>query len=143
MSGLAGLDRTPKEDVRPRRNAGNLATDVSFIDDSEVIGITPGGVLTLKLRDDGGLENDAGELAILLDTDPGLVLSTDGLTVLVSGVVDLDATGVHVNIGSGLENDGSDNLQVALADDSMLEFDTGDLQVDRDEMHNQMIHWGF
>jgi len=136
-----------------------LATDVTFISDAEVIGLTPEGFLTLKIKDTGGLENDAGELAIKLETISGLSLSIDGLTVETQGVMSIDLNGILLNIGDGLENDGADNLQVALAvnsglefvggdlsldlaDDSILELGPGGVSVDKDEMYKRHVAWG-
>ena len=128
MAGLSGQDRTPQQDVRVRRNSDNLAAVLEFIGAGEVIQISGDGVLTLSLRSDGGLQNDAGSLAILLNpTDPGLVLSADGIATLVQGVLGVDALGVFVNIGDGLEN-AADFLAVSLASNSGLEFVLGDLR---------------
>ncbi len=111
MAGLQGQDRSPRAPVRERRNFDNLASELDFIGLGEVIGISGDGELTLKLGTDGGLTNTGGELF-----------------VEVQGVLDIDASGIFVNIGDGLENAAGD-LAIALAADSGLEFNAGDLQL--------------
>jgi hypothetical protein len=132
MAGLQGQDRAPQAPVRERRNFDNLNNALEFIGPGEVIGISGDGFFVLKIKDDSGLANDAGELAVLLDpTNPGLVLNAAGIAALVQGVLDIDASGILVNIGNGLENAAS-ALAVALAANPGLEFATGDLRVQLD-----------
>ena len=132
MSGLAGQDRNPNQDVRVRRNADNLAAVLEFVGPDEVIGISAEGVLTLNLTTNGGLVNTSGTLGILLNpTNPGLALSAAGLAAVVQGVLSIDGSGILLNIGSGLANSGG-SLVVELATDPGLEFNGGDLRVQLD-----------
>lgn len=132
MAGLSGQDRSPRAPVRERRNFDNLSAVLEFIGPGEVIAVSGDGVLTLTLATNSGLANLSGALSVLLDpTNPGLVLSANGIAALVQGVLSVDASGVLVNIGSGLENNAG-NLAVALAANPGLEFSSGDLRVQLD-----------
>ena len=81
MSRLGGFSRIPNANVDPRvrRQSANLATDVQWISDDEVIQIVD-GVLSLILKSDGGLENIAGELTIKVRGDT-LDLTSDGIFI--------------------------------------------------------------
>lgn len=105
MARLKGFQREPRSDVRARRNSTSLASFVEFIGTSEVIQLSGLGELTARLKSDGGLENDAGELAIKLGTNPGLQLAAAGISALVQGVVGVDASGIKINLGTGVQND--------------------------------------
>ncbi len=113
MPGPAGKTREPRATARARRNA-DADVNGDLVGAGEVIGFNNEGQLTLVLATDPGLQNVSGELS-----------------VLVQGVLDIDASGVFVNIGDGLENN-SGALRVALATDPGLEFSTGDLRVQLD-----------
>ena len=57
----------------------------------------------------GGLQQSGdGTFSILLDTNPGLATSSSGLTAVVAAPVKLDANGIGLNIGEGLQLSGSD-----------------------------------
>ena len=102
-----GQIRLPSTPARQRRNTQAWASDINIFEA------------------DGGLEfGDNGGLQINLDTNSGLATTSSGTTVVVQGVVGLDASGIKVNIGYLLENDGSDNLAV-----------------DADEMYNLHETW--
>ena len=83
MPGPLPTDRVPAESARLRRLQHAQNEFVDFIGAGSVIQVDDDGFLVVILRDDGGLENDAGELAILLDpADDGLLtLSTGGLKI--------------------------------------------------------------
>jgi hypothetical protein len=111
MGGLRGQARAPQAPVRERRNFDNLSEVLEFINPDSPIVVDDDGYFALTLGDPSGLSDTGGELA-----------------VAVQGVIGLDASGVKLNIGNGLEND-TDNLAVSLATDSGLEFELGDLRV--------------
>lgn len=99
MAGLKGQVRLPNVNLDPRvrRNSVNLASVVSFISDSSVISIDGDGILQVDIASEGGLENVAGELSILLANDD-LELSTTGLELGVGFRFKQQAavkTGVH------------------------------------------------
>jgi hypothetical protein len=108
MSGLKGFQRTPRAPVRERRNSSSLSSFTQFIGASEVIQLSDLGELTLVLASDGGLEKNASnELAVKLNaTNPGLQLAPAGISALVQGVVAVDASGIKINLGTGVQNDG-------------------------------------
>jgi hypothetical protein len=111
MAGLRGQDRAPGAPVRERRNFDNLSAVLEFIGANEVIQVNGDGHFTLVLKSAGGLENDAGELAIKLAATPGLVLAAGGIAVL------LDPTEPGLQLTTG--------LKVLLAATPGLEFSTG------------------
>lgn len=83
MAGPTPSDRVPKEQPRLRRLQSDQNQFLDFTDPGSVIEVDEDGFLQLKLRADGGLENDNGELAILLDPagEDLLELSVAGLNV--------------------------------------------------------------
>ncbi len=97
--GAFGQDRTPGQDVRVRRSQDQWQADGTVVEP------------------DGGIDvGDDGALFLLLDestpSESGLITSATGTKLVTQGVVGLDASGVKVNIGDLLKNDGSDNLVV-------------------------------
>lgn len=130
MAGLRGQDRTPRAGVRERRNFDNLASVLEFVGAGEVIQVNPDGVFVVVLRDDGGLENDAGELAVLLDpTEPGLQLSNDGLKLLLASDPGLElSSGLRAKVAAPIIRDSS-GIGLALATNPALELDSDALRV--------------
>lgn len=153
MAGLKGFQREPGASVRARRNSTSLASFLQFIGAGEVVQISGEGELTLRLKSAGGLENDAGELAIKLN-GAKLALSASGLTVQ-EGQLDHDSLGgfvanehidhggvaitpnapltgggdltasraISLSLGAGVELDGSNQLQ---ATGRLLSVNTAD-----------------
>jgi hypothetical protein len=103
--GLKGPSRLPNlnTDPRLRRLANKLRKpNPDFISTDEVISLTPAGQFKVDLATDGGLENLAGELKILLGSNPGLTL-TGGLAILLDpageDLLTLGASGLNVDEG--------------------------------------------
>lgn len=86
MSGIKGISRLPRDTVRARRNATQLASNFTAIigDGLEITGV--------------------GLLAIDLAANPGLAFSGGDLICKVAAPIALDATGVHLDFGAGLQN---------------------------------------
>ena len=74
----------------------------------------------------GGLANTAGTLGVSLDVNPGLQLGAGGLSAQVQGVLETNALGIRLRIGSGLENSAG-TLAISLATNSGLSLNSGDL----------------
>jgi hypothetical protein len=92
MPGLKGLSRTPQANVRARRNTDNLAFIAQFA--TGVISLDDSGVLTIE-------------------TDDTLSINgSDELGAVLQGVLGSDSSGIKLNIGEGVENDGAGNLRV-------------------------------
>jgi hypothetical protein len=129
MAGLRGQDRSPSAPVRERRNFDNLASVLDFIGPDEVIQVDEEGVFVLILKSTGGLLNDAGQLSIKLDTNPGLGLSAGGIKVDLRDTIpglELVASGLGVLLDStepGLQL--TSGLKILLASDPGLEFSSG------------------
>lgn len=102
MAGFAKQDRTPRAGRRIRRNAGKLNKD--FLGYTGGVTVDGDGKVTLNLADNAGLVQTGG-LAINLASTPGLQLSTNELSVVAQGVLSIDAGGVKLNHGTGLQND--------------------------------------
>lgn len=106
-NGIKGYSRRPRAtDARERRNADTFAQGTLFVGSGEVVQVNGEGELTVLLLSDGGLQNANGELSLLLASEPGLQLSASGLEALLQGVLSKDASGIQVNIGAGLQDDG-------------------------------------
>jgi len=84
--GIARLGRTPRESVRDRRNAQRL-----------------GGAASLMFGDALAI-NDDGQIVLNLQTLSGLDQDTTGLTVVVQDVLAIDASGIKLNFGTGLQS---------------------------------------
>ena len=105
MAGFKGQTREPRESARARRNSQNLSSAAQFVGGNSAISLDDTGTFQVNLLTGGGLENSAAALGIKLDTNPGLALSASGLTAVVRGVLTLDANGIGVTIGTGLQDD--------------------------------------
>lgn len=129
MAGLRGQVREPGADPRARRNSQNLAEQVDFVDPAGVISIDGDGYLALALASDGGLTVASSELTLDLDTDPGLALSASGLTAVVQGVLDIDASGIKLVLAAdpGLED--SSGLRVKIKTDGGVVRDADGLSL--------------
>lgn len=150
MSGLRGQVREPGGSARARRNSQNLASNVEFIGDNEVIVLNGDGELTLTLASAGGLANVSNELTILLNptnsglaltsagiavnlaTDPGLEFDSNALRVLAntSAGIERTSSGIGVDLAAdpGLEFDGTNGLRALVGDG--LERVAGGIQID-------------
>jgi hypothetical protein len=102
---------------------------VDFIGSDEVVGLTADGYLTVALDEDGGLQTTSAELGIKLNaTNPGLVLSSDGIAALTQGVIDIDASGIKLVFGTGLQNDAGTlkTKDTEIDHDNLLNFATNE-----------------
>jgi len=99
--GLKGQVRLPNTNLDPRvrRNSASLASQVLFIGANEVIQLNGAGELTVVLKTDGGLQNNAGELEILLNPTNPCLSTASGLnvTVISGSLVSKNATGLDLD----------------------------------------------
>lgn len=113
MSGLHGMSRLPRDTVRARRNATKFASD-----------------FTSLLGD--GLTVTASLIVVDLAATPGLEFSGGDLIAKVAAPIALDATGIHLDFGTGLQNDAG-------------VLKTKDTEIDHDDLlnflGNEHIDW--
>lgn len=102
MSGAFGQDRTPREDVRPRRNSQRWSSDFEIVAPGGGLLINPDGTLAVSVS--GPIIITAGALTL----DPG-----DGLAIVSDQIV------IDLATDSGLAFTGGD-LAVSLAANSGL-----------------------
>ena len=102
--GMRGMDRTPRADTRVRRNAQQLAgsADLMF---SGALTVDGDGYIVLVLAGSSGLSQSVAGLTIDLDSTPGLVLGAGGIKALVQDVIAIDASGIKLTFGTGLQSD--------------------------------------
>lgn len=122
MAGLSGQTREPRGTARSRRNSQNLASSVQFISSSSVVYLDEDGNLQLRLISDGGLQNVSGSLGILLDTNPGLVLS---------------ATGLKVDAASAQTDSGEDTITLSSVTTTLT--DPADTPADADALRDDLV----
>lgn len=87
--GLSRHGHTPREAVRDRRNAQRMAGAASLMF---------GGALAV---------DSSGTIVLNLQTLSGLDQDTTGLTVVVQDVLAIDAAGLKLTFGTGLQSDGT------------------------------------
>lgn len=103
MPGLKGISRLPRHDQRSRRNSQQLARQFPI---AVPLAFNAAGYLTVGLGD--GLAESSGVLVVDLATTPGLEFSTAKLRVKIQNPIKRDASGIGLNIGSGLTLSGAD-----------------------------------
>lgn len=129
MPGLKGLTRTPGVNSRIRRNAARLAAQMQQLV-TGALAVSDEGLFVLTLATNSGLEQTVG-LSIDLQTTPGLVKDATGIKALVQDVLAIDASGIKLSIGEGVENDGSNNLRAKVKTDAGITRDSDGLSVNR------------
>lgn len=144
MPGLKGQMRTPRAPVRLRRNAANLATQVSFVDPAlSVIHMANLGYLVLALDAAGGLgATPTQDLTVKLETVSGLSLTTTGLKIGVVAPITLGTSDISLTLAAtpGLElNSGA--LQVQVPTGNLTVRDATGIHTDEDELFRRAEMW--
>lgn len=104
--GLKGFDRTPRDDVRARRNAAKLHSEFD------------------TLLGDGLEVSGEGLITLALATNPGLEFTSGALRAKVSAPIIRDASGIGLSFGTGLQNDSGTlkSKDSEIDHDSLLNF---------------------
>lgn len=98
---------------RERRNWQQFVSTFSRFAGSG-LAVGTDGKIGIDLAANSGLEfTEADAIQIKLDTDPGLQLGAGGLSIKVSEVLDVDATGVHLSYGNGLTTEDAGTVLIA------------------------------
>lgn len=126
----AHLDANPVDEKRKLRNWQILAQllnhDGALAGDG--LGFDADGNLYVKVGN--GLEIASDAVAVDLAATPGLQFVSGDLAALVQGVLAIDASGIKLSIGEGLENDGADALRVKIKTDGGIDRDSNGLNAE-------------